>query len=51
MQEITNDVFQLMLRSLDSFVGVNVKDLGSKSISMGCNDISNFKGAKVSVTT
>jgi hypothetical protein len=35
---------------LDSFVGVGVKDLGSKFISMGCDDNNVFQDAKVGVT-
>jgi hypothetical protein len=41
--------FNQFLQSLDSFAGVNVKDLGSKLISMGCDNNSNFGGAKVGV--
>ncbi len=39
-----------MLWFLDSFVGVGVKDLGSKFISMGCDDNNVFQDAKVGVT-
>jgi hypothetical protein len=51
VQGTTDDVLQLMLQSLDSFASVNVKDLGSKFISMGCDNSSVFGGAKVGVTT
>ncbi len=38
-----------MLWFLDFFVGVGVKDLGSKLISMGCDNNSVFQDANVGV--
>jgi fatty acid desaturase len=40
-----------MLQILDSFVGVGAKDLGSKLISMACDDSSIFQDAKIGVIT
>jgi hypothetical protein len=40
-----------MLWFLHYFVGVGVKDLGSKLISMGCDDNSVFQDARVGVTS
>lgn len=51
VQGITNNVFQLMLQSLNSFAGVSAKDLGSKFISMGYDGTSVFQGARVGGTT
>jgi hypothetical protein len=51
VQGTTSNVFQLMLRSLDSFAGVSAKDLGLKLISMGCDGNSVFQGARVGGTT
>ncbi len=50
VQGTTNNVFQLMLRCLDSFAGVGVKDLGLKLISMGCDGNNVFQGARVGGT-
>jgi len=39
-----------MLWSLDSFASVNVKDLGLKLISMGCDSHKIFQGTRIGVT-
>jgi hypothetical protein len=40
-----------MLQFLDSFASVGAKDLGSKFISMGCDNNSIFQDARIDVTT
>ncbi len=40
-----------MLQFLDSFVGVGVKDLGLRLISMGCDDNNIFQDSRIGVIT
>jgi hypothetical protein len=47
---MTDNVFQLMLWSLNSITGVNAKDLGLKFISMGYDGSSVFQGDRIGVT-
>jgi hypothetical protein len=51
VQGTTNNVFQFMLKALETLAGVNVEVLGAKFTSIGIDGYTNFQGSRTSVTT
>jgi len=51
VQGTTNNVFQFMLKALETLAGVNVEVLGAKFTSIGIDGYTDFQGSRTSVTT